>query len=380
MARPPLPLGTYGNIDYLTMPNGHVRARARFRDYDGTTRPVTRFAESRSKAERALKLAIRDRSGSASDDVTGDSRVSDLVALWLADVDGTDLASRTKEQYKYTTDRYIIPAIGDLRVREVSVSAADHLLKAVTQQNGPGAAKTTKSVLSNLLGLAVRRGALDANPIRDVGRISRQRKLVRSLTTEESVALLKALRADKTAIGLDLPDLVEFMLGTGVRIGEALAVRPSALTSDARVLEINATVIRIKGMGVQIQENPKTKAGWRAIAVPDYVAAIARRRLPMAAVTKAGVIFPSVFGHVRDSSNTSADLRRALDRADFKWVTSHTFRKTVATRLDDAGMTARQIADHLGHSQPSVTQDIYLGRKVASTRAADVLDALVFGS
>jgi integrase len=51
---------------------------------------------------------------------------------------------------------------------------------------------------------------------------------------------------------------------------------------------------------------------------------------------------------LRDPSNTTADLRQALDRAGFDWVTSHTFRKTVATWMDEAGMSARQIADHLG--------------------------------
>ena len=30
-----------------------------------------------------------------------------------------------------------------------------------------------------------------------------------------------------------------------------------------------------------------------------------------------------------------------FDRAGFDWVSSHTLRKTVATRLDDAGLTAR---------------------------------------
>ncbi|MGY1702773.1 hypothetical protein [Geodermatophilus sp. SYSU D00766] len=42
----------------------------------------------------------------------------------------------------------------------------------------------------------------------------------------------------------------------------------------------------------------------------------------------------------------------------------------MATRLDDAGLSARQIADHLGHSRPSLTQDVYLGRGTASPRTA----------
>jgi len=65
-----------------------------------------------------------------------------------------------------------------------------------------------------------------------------------------------------------------------------------------------------------------------------------------------------------------------LDRAGFDWVTSHVFRKTVATRLDEAGLSARQIADHLGHNRPSLTQDVYMGRGLPSPAAAAALQRL----
>ena len=67
------------------------------------------------------------------------------------------------------------------------------------------------------------------NPIRDVERIARPRKQVRALTNDEAAKLRAALRADEAAVVLDLRDLVDFMLGTGLRIGEACAVRWSAV-------------------------------------------------------------------------------------------------------------------------------------------------------
>lgn len=88
------------------------------------------------------------------------------------------------------------------------------------------------------------------------------------------------------------------------------------------------------------------------------------------------MIFPSPEGRLRDPSNTNDDLRTALDRAGFPWVTSHAFRKTVATRLDEAGLSARQIADHLGHNRPSLTQDVYMGRGLPSPAAAAALHRL----
>ncbi|MFF0268964.1 helix-turn-helix domain-containing protein [Kribbella sp. NPDC004536] len=55
---------------------------------------------------------------------------------------------------------------------------------------------------------------------------------------------------------------------------------------------------------------------------------------------------------------------------ELAWVTSHIFRKTTATALDEAGQTARQVADQLGQSRPSMTQDVYFGRKARNPEAA----------
>ncbi|PPK64456.1 phage integrase family protein [Actinokineospora auranticolor] len=54
-------------------------------------------------------------------------------------------------------------------------------------------------------------------------------------------------------------------------------------------------------------------------------------------------------------------------------MTFRTFRRTVATLLDESGLTARQIADVLGHARPSMTQDVYMGRGAVSRVAADAL-------
>jgi haloacid dehalogenase-like hydrolase len=41
--------------------------------------------------------------------------------------------------------------------------------------------------------------------------------------------------------------------------------------------------------------------------------------------------------------------REARDAAGFSWATSHVFRKTCATILDEAGLSVRAIADQLGY-------------------------------
>ena len=61
--------------------------------------------------------------------------------------------------------------------------------------------------------------------------------------------------------------------------------------------------------------------------------------------------------------------------SQFDWVKTHTYRKTVATLLDQSGASARMIADQLGHSRVSMTQDVYLGRRAGNAANLAALEA-----
>jgi integrase len=90
----------------------------------------------------------------------------------------------------------------------------------------------------------------------------------------------------------------------------------------------------------------------------------------------AGRCFPAPLGGWRDPSNTQADLREAFATAGFDGVTTHTFRKAVATLMDHASLSSRAATDQLGHANISMTTDVYFGRKVATIAAAAVLERL----
>lgn len=62
-------------------------------------------------------------------------------------------------------------------------------------------------------------------------------------------------------------------------------------------------------------------------------------------------------------------------------MSSHVFRTTVASCLDDEGYAIRRhIADQLRHSRPSTTVDYYLGRRALTTiDVTDALDPLISG-
>jgi integrase len=67
---------------------------------------------------------------------------------------------------------------------------------------------------------------------------------------------------------------------------------------------------------------------------------------------------------------TGEDTDPAVIASGSRFGRVRVFRKTAATELDRAGLTARQIADQLGHSKVSMAQDRYLGRRASGTEAA----------
>jgi integrase len=368
-----LPLGTYGSITFDQRPDGKVRARASFREWDGVVRQVSAIATSRAAADRKLKAKLQARMKQSGVESTG--RVCDLLDHWLT-TDCAELAGQTQRVYQLAVERHLRPAFGQLRVAELRVPVIERALRAIHKRH-PGAAKTARTVLSQVLQLAVRHGALPSNPVRDVGGMKRRtvRKPPTALTVAETEQLIDALRSSRTAVDRDLPDLAEWMLGTGMRIGEACAIRTHVLDLNAGTVEVNATVVRTKGQGLHIQERPKTAAGWRVLALPPHLVAMVERRQLELRMQRAPVVFCAPLGGLRDPSNTQADFRDAFREAGMPDITTHTFRKTVATRLDEAGLSPREIADQLGHSKPSMTLDSYMGRRVVSARAAEVLSA-----
>lgn len=376
--RPPLPIGTHGKIRVYPAASG-FRALTKFRDFDGVTRQVERAGKSRAAAERNLKAALRDRVGTIPGAIAGDTRFGEVAEQWFdtvrAAVDQGRRSPGTADQYRGHLDRSVLPGLGALRVREVTVPRVDAFLSAVRAGRGVGSAKTCRAIVSGVCGLAVRHGALPANPTRDAGRIEGGRvRKPRALTLAERAAFLAQLEADAVAARKDLPDLARFMLATGVRIGEALAVFWPEVDLAGRQVAVDHTVIRVKGRGL-VRKSTKSEAGERTLPLPSWAVVMLRQRHEGQDKPEDGPVFPDSLGGLRDPANTRRDLRRARGDAGFAWVTSHVFRKTAATILDDAGLSARMVADQLGHARPSMTQDVYLGRRTVDRRTADALES-----
>lgn len=150
-----------------------------------------------------------------------------------------------------------------------------------------------------------------------------------------------------------------------------MAVTWRDLDLETGVVSIQGTIVWVKGRG-PVRKRTKSTTWLRSLRLPEWCVAMLSGRYVGQPDDRP--VFPDSRRGWRDRSNVGRDLRTARAGTEFAWVRSHTARRTLAT-LFDQGMTARSIADQLGHARPSLTQDVYMGRRVIAA-AIGHLDGL----
>jgi hypothetical protein len=132
MARPPLLLGSHGNVK-VQREDGHWVARCRCRDFDGKTRRVERWASTKNAATKALQDELRDRVGGPQAMPLGPaSRFSEAADLWFAKIKERR-ADSTADTYSSCLRNQVLPKLGELRLMECTVARLDPYFAALDQ-------------------------------------------------------------------------------------------------------------------------------------------------------------------------------------------------------------------------------------------------------
>jgi len=168
----------------------------------------------------------------------------------------------------------------------------------------------------------------------------------------------------------DLHDVMLVLLGTGMRIGEALALEWADLDLDADIphVRVAATMVEPRRDAATgqvfvagLHRQPMTKTGAaRTIALPSTaVAMLNQRRARMVGEHDRQPVFAREGGGWLWPSNVRTKLRGVVADTPLAGVSPHALRRTVGTLVaHGAGLDAAR--DVLGHRDPSVTARHYI--------------------
>lgn len=387
MSRPRIPIGTFGEFTFHPTGTGKVQARSYFRDWDGRKRLIQATGVSQAGAERALKIKLNQRSQVQPTDtgLTPDSTFTHLVEYWLEDIELENrLAPTTRDRYAYHMRQLVLPAFGNLTLREIGVARCDTLIKQLARRSY-NRARQAKVVLHLAFGLAVRHEVIPRNPMDGVARLHKPPHTPDALTPHdvEAIRLAVALWERGVSPSGPKPDgqlsvIIEVMLGTSARIGEALALRRCDVdvTSTQPLVAIRGTIATPRGVPPYRQDHPKTAKSRRTMVVPSFTRDAIRLRLAtMSDRSPEALLFSSRNGTPLTMANVRRQLRHVMDLAGIEGVTPHKFRRTVATAINDAA-DVDLAAELLGHTDSKITIQHYIRRnEMVNPRTAELLEA-----
>lgn len=242
----------------------------------------------------------------------------------------------------------------DIKEHLNELAAADYSIKTI---------KKYYTIYRSALQYAAEMGYVDNNVAVNVSMPKFAKKaVVRDPATESEE---QAIRDN-----VDLWLLPYFLLMTGLRKGEALALTYGDIDRERKVIHVTKN-LAYKYNTPYIKE-PKTAAGVRDVPLLDELA----KHLPQG---KASDFIFSVGDDNRPMSMMVFQRRwAAFQKATGINCTAHQLRHSFATMLYDADVDVKQAQDILGHTTEAMTRDVYTKISERKRRsAADNLNAFL---
>lgn len=323
-----------------------------------------RFAPTRSAAAALLDEMRTERRAGANPSrlLTGD-----FLARWVADV--RNIRPTTRHGYEVVVSFHLVPTIGAIPLAKLSPLHVELLLAQLGDRQSPKSLRNVHAVLRRALGQAVRAGLVARNVAArefvDAPRVPAEEP--RALTAAEVHRLLDAAQGDR------LEALFVTAVGTGLRQGELLGLAWEDLDLEKGQLRVRRELVRRDGR--YLRDELKTPRSRRTVPLaPPVVAALQAHRDRVIASgfipTATGPVFTNQRGAALSGSWLTHHFYALLAKAGIPRLPFKNLRTTFSSRLFEAGVPDRTIADWLGHTRTRTTQAHYISTAAASQAPA----------
>lgn len=395
MARRPMPPGTWGEIRTRKLGPDRYEADVWYCDWDGVRKRMRRTGKSKTAAKEKLKEGLANLGDEArSGVVTRDTRVRRVAELYAQHLREEHAAGRLSanslRNYVSYINNWIVPKLGMLTIGHLTVITAENFIKGVHDKRSLDAAQSARSVLGSVCRFAMKHKAISVNPVRLADKLKAKpedNKPVRAMNLDERIELREKLAefcqskqvdskgrslGRRGLVWLALPDLMDVMLATGVRIGEIIACDGDDADLTRRAVSFNHHIERVPAKGLVRKPGRKAGDAGLVLAMPDWSVPTWRR---LKLTSGGGPLFASWNGGWLDPNTLMHRLREAFDECGFDWVTSRVWRKTVALIMKEAGLSTDAIADQLGNTR-RVVEKHYVPKTSENPKAKAALDGM----
>ena len=295
----------------------------------------------------------------------------ELANLWWESYKHT-VKPNTKINVKRILKNHVLPLFGAYKLNKLTTPLIQSIVNKLADKTNKGEEgaflyyDSIHALNKRILQYGVTMQAIPSNPARDVvlprNTQKAKRQKVKHFDNEELKKFLGYLD------NLDLNKfrycyentLYKFLLATGCRINEALALSWSDIDLDNSVVHITKT-LNYK----QETNSPKSKASYRDLDIDQATVSMlkAYKVRQIQEAWKLGrtetVVFSDFIHEFPNNRTLQTRLRTHFKRANVTNIGFHGFRHTHASLLLNSGIPYKELQHRLGHSTLSMTMDIY---------------------
>lgn len=335
---------------------------------DGKQKRKAFYGKTRKEVQEKLTAALNDINNNSYLEPSK-MTVKQWMYIWLKDYKKPSVKPKTYAAYEAHVRNHIVPELGNytlssLRndmVQRFINGLAEKGLKSLTIERIVG---TLKAALIQ----AVDNGLLAKSPATRVKMPLPQERTPRVLTVHEQELFMEAAKTHRNG------EIFLLILGTGLRIGEALALTWNDIDFDNCILSVNRTQIEycehVNGETIyhRTYSSPKTKTSKRKIPlIPVLITMLLDLKAQREAEKEKfkdvyqdnGLIFCNYYGVSLNYTTIAKKIRSICKTTGLEGVHPHTLRHTFATRGLENGIELKVMQELLGHSSIKMTADIY---------------------
>lgn len=331
------------------------------------------YASTYREVRAKMKEAWQERENERKVTIQLPTNPGEVFQRWLAETVSGRVKPSTYESYYHCIHGYVIPYFKSLENQPMSQSSVCGFVKYIFENTSISQAYKRKII--SVFKMSIReiykdfpnQSKLLEAAVLPTGKIHQE---VEVFTIKEQRMLEHAafMSPDKKALGIIL------CFYTGIRLGELCALRWRDFDLEAGTMSIGNTVSRIRNFKPNGSKTllhvgtPKSKTSARKIPLPRFLLELAREQKP-------GIKSEDHF--VLSNKNTPFEPRvyqklykRILKEAGIKDRKFHAIRHTFATRALEVGVDIKTLSEILGHSNVTITLNIYAHSLMEQKKAA----------
>ena len=332
---------------------------------------VTGRTRKEVKQKAKQEKATFQQDGCTRFQATSIASYQELSSLWWDGYKHT-VKPNTQDNVKKLLDNHVLPLFGVYKLDKLTTPLIQSIVNKLADKTNKGESGAylhydkIHALNKRILQYGVTMQAISSNPARDVvlprNTQKAKRKRVKHFENQDLKKFLDYLGDLNLAKYRNLYEatLYKFLLATGCRVNEALALGWSDIDLD------NATVSITKTLNHLGQINsPKSKASYRDIDIDQATIAMLkayqlRQTQEAWKLGRTETIVFSDFIHDYPSNKTlGTRLKTRFKHAGVPNIGFHGFRHTHASLLLNSGIPYKELQYRLGHSTLSMTMDIY---------------------